>query len=228
MMFKRDNALVGLFVAGGALIFISLMLFLLGYNFTDTRTEYNIRFRKLAGIKKGSDVFLKGFKVGEVSDIQPTFGSDIYFKAQILVDRGLHLYRGTKAVITNQNVIGDAALVLKLPPVKEILLLEGDTIFANQVQSIDSLIGEMAELTSNVNALVRSLGDLTGSNKQGISNILANVNGLFLRINGILDKSEGSMVNTFKNVSKATELTNRVLIDLQRTLKKAQNSFFLR
>lgn len=224
MKFNQENALVGLFVLGGFIISLGIVLFLLGYNFTEDKKSYIVRFKDLGGIKKGSEVILKGSQVGEVVEVKPTFGSNIYFKAEIKVNSGLLLYRGTQAEISNKNVIGDAALKLVLPADKDkrFPLREYDTIFANQVANLDNLISQLSKLTGNINGLVTSLGDLTGSNKQGVSNILANVNGSILRINRLLDNSEGNIQGILANGVKTIKLSQRLIVQMFRVLKKLE------
>lgn len=216
MKFKKDNALVGLFVIIGFLISMGVLFFVLGYDFNENRITYTFRFIQLSGIKKGSEVLLKGHVVGEVKSITPIYGSNIYFKALVAIDKGLQLYRGTKSVVTNKNVIGDAALVLEIPKMKENILHPGHTIFANNTRNLDELINQMSKLTTNLNHLVASLGDLAGSNKTGVNRIIFTVNDILNKLNRITTNSEESIMHTLVNISKTTRTLRRFAAEVRR------------
>jgi len=216
MKFKQESVLVGLFVASGIFISIGVLFFVLGYDFNENRNTYVFRFVQLAGIKRGSEVLLKGHIVGEVKQITPIYGSNIYFKAQVAIDKDLQLYRGTQSLVTNKNVIGDAALVLEIPKQKDNILHPGETIFANNVRNLDELINQMAKLTTNLNSLVSSLGDLAGSNKSGVSRIITQINSILNKADRIMSNSESSIMETMINIAKTTKTLRRFAAEIRR------------
>jgi ABC-type transporter Mla subunit MlaD len=200
MKFDRNDIFTGLFVLVGSVFGLSVLLFIAGYNLLDDRTEYWVRFEKLAGVKKGTQIKIKNFTIGEVKEVVPIYGSDLYFKARVLINKEFVIYQGTTVNITNQNVIGDAILDLTPSLVKKYPLKPQDTLFATNVTNLDQMVSQISHLVSTVNKMVETLGALAGDNKTDVKLLLTNLNGSIMRVNGLLDASQGEIVAIMRNI----------------------------
>ncbi|MCX7632699.1 MAG: MlaD family protein [Turneriella sp.] len=200
MKFERHDIFTGLFVLIGGLFVLTVILFIAGYNLLDDRTEYWVRFEKIAGVKKGTPVKIKNYTIGEVKEVVPIFGNDLYFKARVLINKEFRLYQGTKVTITNQNVIGDAILELTPSLVKKHLLRPHDTLFATKVTNLEQMVAQITQLVSTVNRMVETLGILAGENRTDIKLLLANLNASIAKVNNLLEVSQGEIVAIMRNI----------------------------
>jgi ABC-type transporter Mla subunit MlaD len=200
MKFDRNDIFTGLFVLVGSVFGLSVLLFIAGYNLLDDRTEYWVRFEKLAGVKKGTQIKIKNFTIGEVKEVVPIYGTDLYFKARVLINKEFTIYQGTTVNITNQNVIGDAILDLTPSLVKKYPLKPQDTLFATNVTNLDQMVSQISNLVSTVNKMVETFGALAGDNKTDVKMLLTNLNGSITRVNGLLDASQGEIVAIMRNI----------------------------
>lgn len=206
MKFDRNDIFTGLFVLVGTVFGLSVLLFIAGYNLLDDRTVYWVRFEKLAGVKKGTQLKIKNFTVGEVKEVVPIYGTDLYFKARVLVNKEFVIYQGTRVNITNQNVIGDTVLDLMPSLVKKYPLKPHDTLFATNVTNLDQMVSQISQLIATVNKMVETFGALAGDNKTDLKLLLTNLNGSITRVNALLDASQGEIVAIMRNI-RSTSMT---------------------
>lgn len=210
MKATKDDVFTGLFVLIGIILALGTVVFLFGYHLLEDKTTYLVRMEKLGGVKKGTFVKLKNYTVGEVSEVIPIYGNDIYFKAYIKIDSALQLYRGTKLNITNQNVIGDT--IMEIIPSKErkSLLKEGDTIYAGNIINLDEMIAHISSAVANISELIESFSDMADTNKNSVKMLLFNLNTSIIKVNHILDSSSVEIPAILENVRKTTESMERL------------------
>ncbi|AFM13452.1 MlaD family protein [Turneriella parva] len=200
MKFERHDIFTGLFVLVGTVFGLSVLLFIAGYNLLDDRTEYWVRFEKLAGVKKGTAIKIKNFTIGEVKDVLPIYGSDLQFKARVLINKEFKIYQGTKVNITNQNVIGDAVLDILPSLSKKYVLKRDDTLFATNIVNLEQMVTQISNLVGTINRLVETFATLAGDNKNDVKMLLTNLNGSIAKVNGLLDSSQGEIVAIMRNI----------------------------
>lgn len=210
MKANKDDVFTGLFVIIGLLLAFATISFLFGYHLLENKTSYLVRMEKLGGVKKGTLVKLKNFTVGEVTRVIPIYGNDIYFKSYIKVDSALQLYRGTKINITNQNVIGDTIMEIIPSKKRNVLLREGDTIYAGNIINLDEMIAHISSAVANVSELIESFSDMADANKNSVKMLLFNLNTSIVKVNHILDSSSVEIPEILKNVRMTTESMERL------------------
>jgi ABC-type transporter Mla subunit MlaD len=214
MKFERNDIFTGLFVLVGTVFGLSVLLFIAGYNLLDDRTEYWVRFEKLAGVKKGTQMKIKNFTIGEVREVVPIYGTDLHFKARVLINKEFAIYQGTKVTITNQNVIGDAVIDLTPSLVKKYILKPQDTLFATNIVNLEQMVNQISNLVSTINKLVDTFAALAGDNKNDVKMILTNLNGSIAKINGLLDSSQGEIVAIMRNIRSTSSTLDKFTKDL--------------
>ncbi len=200
MKFERNDIFTGLFVLVGTVFGLSVLLFIAGYNLLDDRTEYWVRFEKLAGVKKGTQIRIKNYTIGEVKDVVPIYGTDLHFKARVLINKEFIIYQGTRVNITNQNVIGDAVLDLMPSLAKKYILKRQDTLFATNIVNLEQMVSQISNLVGTINRLVETFATLAGDNKNDIKLLLTNLNGSIAKVNSLLDSSQGEIVAIMRNI----------------------------
>ncbi|MBS0617482.1 MAG: MCE family protein [Spirochaetes bacterium] len=214
MKFDRNDIFTGLFVVVGTVFGLSVLLFIAGYNLLDDRVSYWARFEHLAGVKKGTQIKIKNFTIGEVKEVIPIYGSELHFIAKVNIDKEFVIYQGTKVTITNQNVIGDAVLELTPSLVKKYILKPHDTLFATNIVNLEQMVSQISSLVSTINRLVETFASLAGDNKNDVKMLLTNLNGSITKVNGLLDSSQGEIVAIMRNIRSTSTTLDKFTKDM--------------
>ncbi len=206
---QKFDIFTGLFIIGGASLLIITLLVAIAYNAISNREMYYLRMEKLAGVKKGTPIRVKNYTVGEVGDIIPIFGTSVYFKAKVFIDRELILYRGTMVNIANQNVIGEPVVQLFPVTTGAYRLGYGDTLFATNIVNLDQMIAKVSSILDNVDKMIGSLSDISGESRYQLQMLLVNLNSSVLRVNSMLTSSEKDLLGILRNLANTTATLDR-------------------
>lgn len=209
MKFYRADIFTGVFIFFGLLLGLSTILFIYGYNLLDDRNKYTIRMNSLAGVSKGTPIKLKNFSVGEITEVIPIYGTDIYFKAKALINKDLQLYRGTRINITKANVIGDTVIELYPSKVKKYPIREGGTLFATNIVNLDQMVTEISNMISNAGDMVETVSNVAGDSSREIKMLLRNLNGTVARVNYLLGGTQEEIIATMRNIRKTSVTLER-------------------
>ncbi|MFO1470540.1 MAG: MlaD family protein [Turneriella sp.] len=221
MKFDRNDIFTGLFVLVGTVFGLSVLLFIAGYNLLDDRTEYWVRFEKLAGVKKGTQIKIKNFTIGEVKEVVPIYGFDLHFKARVLINKEFVIYQGTRVNITNQNVIGDTVIDLTPSLVKKYPLRPDDTMFATNIVNLEQMVTQISNLVGTIQKMIDTFATLAGDNKNDIKMLLTNLNGSITKVNSLLDSSQGEIVAIMRNIRSTSTTLDKF------TKEMAENPWLL-
>ncbi len=105
----------------GALALVCLFLLIFGFNYLkgvnifSSVFGYQGRFPALNGLTVDAPVYVRGYKVGQVSDITYNFSKDTAFVVAINVDRAIVLTKGTRMCLVADGLLGGAAIELRIP-----------------------------------------------------------------------------------------------------------------
>ncbi|MDH5721020.1 MAG: MlaD family protein [Spirochaetia bacterium] len=213
MKMQKDDVFTGIFVIIGSALALGTLLLMLGYDLMEKKTEYIVRMEKLAGIKKGTPVKIKNYSVGEVTEVIPIYGSDIYFKAVISIDSSMILYRGTKVNIASQNVIGDTIIQLFPSHEETQKLKKGETLFATNIVNLDQMVSQLSQLIGNVSQVISDFGSLAGSD---IKILLTNLNMAIISMNRLLTSSEEKLAEIMYNLANTTKTLNTFVDEISK------------
>ncbi len=102
----------------GLMVAVAIFLFYFGFNYLkgvsifQSTNQYTGVFEELDGLVKSSPVKIKGFKVGQVSDIRFDFSKDEPFVVKIEVDNNISLPIGTEMLLTDDGLLGGKIIEL--------------------------------------------------------------------------------------------------------------------
>jgi ABC-type transporter Mla subunit MlaD len=172
MKFEKQDARLGLLV----LISLALFLGLVAYKNAGAVTERTypllVRLDEMEGLAPGTDVQLKGYRVGAVERVDMRQeGKDYTFVARINLRDDIKLWRGTRANLAPKGV-GSVMLDLRLPEMAErtVLLVAGDEIPGDSGVSIGGVLERADHLMASLNAGVDGLR--ARIEKKGLSDVL--------------------------------------------------------
>lgn len=149
MNFERQDIGLGLFVIAAGGIVVAALILVLGAFRGETITV-NVYVDSVSSVRRGSAVYVGGYRVGEISRIEPVFEPRLRFNLSLAIDAGFPLYEGTKAQIMAPGVIGDAVVNLLIPEKRGARLAEGAVI--DQAPSIG-----ITQIASRADSLARSV-----------------------------------------------------------------------
>ena len=157
------NMLIGLFVVIACGLFVGIILFL-EPSVGDGKETLIVRFSNINGISVGTRVMFAGKPIGEVVKIeqiphareQPTdeIGQVYFYQLILHVDSSVHVYNTDEITVQTSGLLGEKsiAIIPKAPPkgVKPKLITSKTPVYAESVDSIESAINEVSQLTDKI------------------------------------------------------------------------------
>ena len=172
---RTSDALIGIFVAGAAVVLLTAIYFTQGWN-RRSWTLY-VTSTSAEGLSNDTKVFLQGLEIGRVGSISPrsggtgqvTFVVEMDLNQRYANDSLVQIPRGTTARIGDLNVIAGKAIMLEAPAsTATAMLVEGDTLVGIPRPSPLGQIAEVADSLARQVSLVLAdtrqlLGTLDGT-----------------------------------------------------------------
>jgi phospholipid/cholesterol/gamma-HCH transport system substrate-binding protein len=164
---KRDNinyVLVGAVVAAAFALLLVVLAVLTGSG--GASTDYVARYRNVTGLRYGAPVFYEGFRIGQVSAIDPERGAkdgkiQTRYKVTLAVRRDWPIPKDSVARLTSTGLLADVAIGISegastdiAKPDSELAGMENADLFA----SMNALAVQLSDLTRNqIAPLVKNL-----------------------------------------------------------------------
>lgn len=172
MNFEKQDARLGFFVLLALALFVGLLAYKNAGAVTERTYRLVVRLDQMEGLVPGTDVQLKGYRVGAVERVDMVqAGVDYHFLAAISVRDDIQLWRGTRAVVAPKGV-GSVMLDLRLPAVAErrLALVAGDQIPGEEGVSLVGVLERADRLLANLNASLEAVRDRV--QKKGLGDLL--------------------------------------------------------
>ncbi len=161
----------------GLLVFMSLVVLMLAILSIGTNQQtfkkqvtYVVKFDKLNGLEKGSQVRLNGVQVGSVSEIEiPPTLNDSRIRVKISVDDNVKQWirEDSRAKIQSIGVLGDKYIELTLGSPDKAQLPPGSEIPAVSPLSLDSLLSGSDELINDIHQVTKRAGEVLARIEEG-------------------------------------------------------------
>lgn len=139
--------------------------FLKGVNIFSSMYAFHGVYDNIHGLEEQAPVYIRGFKVGQVSDIRYDFSRDTAFTVDISINRDIDLPQGTRMALVADGLLGGMAIELQLPEQHGQALCESGTTLPTVY-----VPGLVENLETN---LLASLGSAV----DGIDSLVANLRG---------------------------------------------------
>jgi len=223
MNFEKQDARLGLLVLVALGLFIGLLAYKNAGAVTERTYPLVVRLDQMEGLAPGSDVQLKGYRVGAVERVDMRQeGRDYYFLARIAVREDIKLWRGTRANLAPKGV-GSVMLDLRLPDLAErtLPLAAGDEIPGDSGVSIAGVLERadhlMASLQAGVDGLrsrieKRGLGDVL--EHPAVHQALQSLDGTLREFQALAKDSRGLVGHVDHSMGAA----DKALADLEQSL----------
>ena len=159
-----------------------------------------MRMEQLNGVQKGTLIMYQNFNVGEVVNVEPLYSKAIYFRSEIRLDNMLQLYRDCKFIISKQNVVGETFIEVVPGTDFRFPLEEGATVFTENNSNLTDLLSELNVVVGDAAEVVSLVKDVAGKSKSELGLMLGNLNLSIIKINRLLDSTEGEIIETMRNL----------------------------
>ncbi len=214
-------------VKTGIFAIISIVLFILGYNFLkgsdffESADIYYVKYDNVAGLSPGAPVTVNGMQVGKVKDVylEKNTGGDVV--VEFTIEKDFVFSRKSVIKIYSSGIIGGNNLGVLPDYTSNTMAQPGDTLMgAMQAGMIDgilerftpiekSVLSTMEKLDSVLSDIDQVLDDKTKNNlRESIAKLnttMTSFNGAASKMNGLLAENEEKLGNTFTNLDKTTE-----------------------
>ena len=191
----------------GILAMVCIFLLFFGFNylkgvniFSSIHSFHGV-YTNIHGLELQAPVYIRGYKVGQVDNIDYDFTRDSSFTVDISIKRNINLPEGTRMALVSDGIMGGMAIELILPtmgeaPQEELAYIPtGATIpttivpglldglqesviqpLSNTLASLDTLVGQLqAQLDNNHIESILANADLAVADLQTSSKQLKNV-----------------------------------------------------
>jgi len=196
---------VGITVLLAALVAVVGFRFMSDVPILSQSQKVQTTFVRTDGLGTGSQVFVKGVKVGSVSDVQLTASDSVQVTMRLDMNRPLP--EGTIAYLTSLGLIEGKSIVLELGSSEDTMEF-GTSIEGIYVESITESLGTKGEDLGN---------DLSSTFKE--------LNTFLEQLNETLDEdAQRSLNETLENTSAATKRVAKILNDKQTEIEGAISS----
>jgi phospholipid/cholesterol/gamma-HCH transport system substrate-binding protein len=212
----RNNRtyVVGVFVAGIAVIVVIVLLWLTGSRFLRPVDRYQVVFKgSVSGLLPGGAVELEGVTVGKVVDIRLTHDSPPRVVVDIEVRPGTPIRRNTLATLSGSLVTGIQFVALSGGTEQAGELPQGDSITAQQ-RSFEDIRNKALDLTDQTRQALSSINrvldkDNTAALKSLIQDLSATAHNLRTVTGDLTEPARLHAINTtVDNLREASERLN--------------------
>ncbi|WP_275975976.1 MlaD family protein [Geothrix oryzisoli] len=223
MNFEKQDARLGLFVILALALFAGVLAYKNARAVTEKSYPLVVRLDQMEGLVPGTDVQLKGYRVGAVERVDMRQeGSDYDFLATLAVRADIRLWRGTRAVVAPKGV-GSVMLDLRLPPPGErlVLLAPGEQIPGEEGVSLGGVLERADRLLANLNASLdtvrerlrqKGLGDLL--EHPSVAQALRSLDATLREFQALAREGRGLASHADRSMGEA----DKALEDLERSL----------
>ena len=124
--------------------------FLKGKNILKSSNEYYALFSRIDGIVESGNVFIKGFKVGNITKVAYDHENSGKFIVRILLEDDIKIPKGTKVIVKTSNLIASAKDLELVLSDSDIILEPGDTLQTGLNQGLSEFIDPITNKIDNV------------------------------------------------------------------------------
>ena len=169
--------------------------YLKGLNVFNASRNFHAKYENINGLNVGNSVFLNGYEVGMVSDINLLSNNNEKLLVTISIDEDFDIPRNTICKIVNQDLMGTKSIEL---------VFGNDTFFAKVG---DTLISDMAgSLQDEVNAQILPL-------KIKTEELISSIDSVMKIVTAVLNKdARENLSNSLKSLDQTFILMNQAML----------------
>ncbi|HMQ00926.1 MAG TPA: MlaD family protein [Cyclobacteriaceae bacterium] len=211
MKFSREIK-VGLFMTIAIVMLYFSFNYLKGIDFLSKTSKYYTFYNNVAGLAVSSPVFVNGYAVGRVSDIQILQQRQNMILVEIDITSKVILGDSTKAILKS-DLFGSKSIELIIGSIERVKA-PGDTLLAELDKGIAEIFAESAQPVAN---------NLESTIKK-INAILDNLTGNSNKLNKIMDDIAEAPILVNQTLEKTNQAIDEVKLSLTTTTDKLKGT----
>lgn len=206
MSYQRMRFLVGLFILALVLTSVTLAFFVLQKRGTfEQKYKYSFITQSAESLKVGTPLFLSGFEIGYIDELQLTDTGDVKVRLSVS-ERNNKWIRQDSSLILHHPLIGSAYIEIITKP-EALPLSEGAELPITISEDINKIIAKLDPALNHFTIIMSDIGKITAR--------LAESESLISALTG--NPQDGA------KVSQALDYSQQALAELNQTLKNTQH-----
>lgn len=219
MVGVAKNIMIGIFIVIALAIIVFMLLFL-HPSVGDNAKVLTVLFTDIDKVNIGTRVTYAGRPVGEVINIEElpdartgrqAVNGDVYvYKLTLQVDSGVSVYNTDEIAIRTSGLLGERNIAIDPQPLKpgqKLILVDDQTLYAEQTGSVDDTIKQFGELSKKFDQVLEGILDMINDVKKEeviakISKTIENVSDITEALNEP-DKWKGTLQNVWNLTERA-------------------------
>lgn len=193
----KEEVKAGIIIVSSFLVLSALVILIGGSRLFEKVDTYTVKFKNATGLEVGSQVKLGGVRVGSISSIKEPAGPGQKVAVEIGLRRGTPVYKGTRAMISQNGFVGDIFMLLAVDKTTEGKIMPGDEIPSEESADFAQIMARLDGLSQTVEGLVKDVDKLfSEENVKGVSNIIGNANKAIVNGSASIEKVATSLKAT--------------------------------
>lgn len=213
VQYSKKKIRVAILCISAVLVFVVGSSFLKGINIFHKKSYYYCEMTEASGVQQSTPVYLAGYKIGQVQEVELVSSNPPLIRAKILVTEDVDIPNDSKLLLKSSSILGGMQLDLQMGKsatffkneetiqcVKEVGMLDG----------IDGLKAQLGSVMSSVDTIGLEIKDLfhKDGGGQSLRNTLANVEDITGNLSDLLADNEGNIdafVSSLKKFGKTLD-----------------------
>ncbi len=209
----KEEVKAGITIIASLAILTAFVVLIGGSRLLEKTDVYYVRLMNAAGLETGSLVKLGGVKVGTVVDVKEPDGPGKPVTIELAVRKGLPLYKGTKALVSQTGMVGDIFLLLSVESATNERLKPGGDIPSQESVDLAHVMARMDELLQSVDTVAKNVDALfSPNNADNVQKLVTDTNKAIVTGSASVEKSAAALKGT-------AEKLNIVLAELDGLVK---------
>ncbi|MFI3305955.1 MAG: MlaD family protein [Rikenellaceae bacterium] len=208
----KKEVKIGLFTISMIVVAWAGIRFLSGTDLFSTERTYYAIYDHITGVQKSSAIYIRGVKVGRVSEISLDATHSGGVTLVLSVSSDYEIPTNSEAKIVSSNIMSPKVIELILGDSEE-YLESGDTIASSQSidlmsvagSELESLTGQLEGVTSSLTTTLNNLNSLVVNNTDHLSSLIANLDALSRNLNSLITKNDTNITQTLEGFAELSQ-----------------------
>tara|TARA_B110000037_G_C16956668_1_gene439169 strand:- start:28 stop:879 length:852 start_codon:yes stop_codon:yes gene_type:complete len=187
-------------------------------------TSYYVIYDNVDGLTKSNPVIINGLTVGKVRSIQLRQDFNNQVVVELAINSEIILGDSTIAELSNADLLGSKAIVLKIGPLVR-PLGPNDTLKAQMDRGLAEYLDNVQPITDNLNVTIRRINEillgLQGSGEK-ITSTISELEITLKGINELLNENKEGFTLVINSTNAVLTNVNNKINDLNPIFKKAE------
>jgi phospholipid/cholesterol/gamma-HCH transport system substrate-binding protein len=193
----KEEIKAGIIIVSSFLVLSALVILIGGSRFFEKVDVYSVKVMNATGLEVGTQVKLGGVRVGSIKTIKEPAGPGKPVTIEIGLKKGTPVYKGTRAMITQNGFVGDIFMLLAVDKTTEGRIMPGGEIPSEESMDFGQMMAKLDGLSQTVEGLVKDVDKLFNpKNVNEIERLIGNTNKAIVSGSANIEKIASSLKST--------------------------------